>query len=515
MKTSMTRLSRRKALELSLAGWTLVNLPDFALAQGEQPKRGGRLVYGQTYPNWALGDSNRGQHAFYWIDLLTRSVWNCLCWVDESLRVHPEIATSWTSDDAVKEWEFTIREDVLFHNGREMTIDDVVASCAFHAAIPGFVSRQVEKVEKAGTNKVRFLLKTPNAEFPYTMADYRNVMMPAAPPDQIGFDGIGTGPFKIVEVDNKRLARMVRNDRYWMPGKPYLDELQGVLATGQAAINGFRSGQLNAVFNIDPGQVSQFKAAGGDVHVSAAGDQFWLVIPKNLDQPWKDVRVRLALAHAIDRKAINRIVYGDPEGWTGNDTHLSGNDPAFVPRAVERDVAKAKALLAEAGYPNGIELPVMYFTASFPEEPRVFPIVTESLRAAGITLRFEERPQDGFNQFNLAVNAPVGRPRRNLVGPRNAAISLQRLTSANPGEQGAWTGPAADRYDALYAQAVATKDEVKRFELYREMQRLAQSEAPGIMLGGRRNMAAFRTNVRNLKSHPQNWSSRFDDIWIA
>jgi peptide/nickel transport system substrate-binding protein len=512
---TIQRLSRRDALKAAAAGATVLSLPDFALAQAQQPKRGGRVVYGQTYPNWALGDSNRGQHAFYWIDLMTRSAWNCLCWVDEELRVQPEIATSWETDDAVRVWEFTIRENVTFHDGRPMTIADVVQSCAFHASIPGFVARQVEKVEQAGPNKVRFLLKAPNAEFPYTMADYRNVIMPAAPFDQIGFDGIGTGPFKIVDVDNKRIARMVRHEQYWVPGRPYLDELHGVLATGQAAINGFRSGQLNAVFNIDPGQVQQFRAAGGEVQVSSAGDQFWLVIPKNLDQPWADVRVRQAMALAIDRKAINRIVYGVADGWTGNDTHISGNDPVFVPRAVERDVARARALLAEAGHPNGIELPVMYFTASFPEEPRIFPIVTESLRAAGITLRFEERPQDGFNQFNLAVNSPIGRPRRSLVGPRNAAISLQRLTSANPGEQGGWTGPAADRYDALYAQAVATKDEARRFEMYREMQRLAQSEAPGIMLGGRRNMAAFRPDVRNLRSHPQNWGSRFDEIWIA
>ena len=111
----------------------------------------------------------------------------------------------------------------------------------------------------------------------------------------------------------------------------------------------------------------------------------------------------------------------------------------------------------------------MYFTASFPEEPRIFPIVTESLRAAGITLRFEERPQDGYNQYRLAVNAPVGRPARSLVGPRNAAISLQRMTAANPSEAGGWSGPASQQYDALYVQAIGTKDDARRAEIYREI----------------------------------------------
>lgn len=69
--------------------------------------------------------------------------------------------------------------------------------------------------------------------------------------------------------------------------------------------------------------MAQFKASGGDVHVSCAGDQFLLVLPKNLGQAWNDVRIRQALALAIDRKAINRIVYGERDGWTGNDTHTA------------------------------------------------------------------------------------------------------------------------------------------------------------------------------------------------
>jgi len=96
---SILRVSRRRAMELAAAGFSTFSITDAAFAQAPMPKRGGKVVYGQTYPNWALGESNRGQHAFYWIDLLTRSMWNCLTWVDEDLRVHPEIATAWESDE--------------------------------------------------------------------------------------------------------------------------------------------------------------------------------------------------------------------------------------------------------------------------------------------------------------------------------------------------------------------------------------------------------------------------------
>jgi peptide/nickel transport system substrate-binding protein len=193
---------------------------------------------------------------------------------------------------------------------------------------------------------------------------------------------------------------------------------------------------------------------------------------------------------------------------------MNGVNAEFLPRADGRDVARARALLAEAGYGEGVTLPAMYYCPSFPEEPRIYPIVSESLAEAGISLVFEERPCDGFNPFTTAVNQPIGRPRRNLVGPRNPFINLSRLSPRNEAELGSWEGPGTKRYDALLLEAVGTADPERRLELYHEAQRIAQDEVPGIMLGGRRNMVAHRPEVRNARSHSQNWSSRFEYIWI-
>ncbi|SEB03898.1 ABC transporter substrate-binding protein [Rubrimonas cliftonensis] len=524
------RLTRRQFLDSAAAGATVIGLghlldpalalgatPDWAAdaLAGQEPKYGGVLTYGQTYPNWALGQSNRGQHPYYWLDLLTRSVWNCLTWVDEDMNARLELAASLTPNDALDVWDATLREGVTFHDGTEMTSADVVSSIQFHMlGGVGLIRAQIERVEPVGRHGVRFFLNAPNAEFAYSLAEYRAAIFKAADPETIGFDGVGTGPFRLIEIDNARQFRTERNEAYWMEGKPYLDELRGVLALGNAAINGYRAGQLNGVFNIDPGQIGQFRDAGAEIHAAPAGDQFWLVLPKNVNFPWNDQRVRQAMSFAIDRPAINRIVYGDPEGWTGNDTHMTGVNREFLPRAVERDVARARALLAEAGYPDGVDLPAMYFCPSFPEEPRVYPIVTESLAEAGIRLAFEERPCDGFDPFVNGVNQPIGRPRRNLVGPRNPFINLSRLSVRNAAEPGGWQGAGSDRFNALILQAVGEADEARRLELYHEAQRLAQEETPGVMLGGRRNMVAHAPAVKNLRSHSQNWSSRFDNVWI-
>lgn len=525
----MPCLSRREFMAQITAGATVFGLshlldPSKALAAtpdivsqmlgGQEPKQGGILTYGQTYPNWALGRSNRGEHPYYWLDLLTRSVWNALTWVDEDLNVQLELATSLVPNEDLTVWDCTIQEGVMFHDGTELTSADVIASMNFHKDAIGLIRQNVKSMEPMGKYGLRFFLENANAEFPYALAEYRAMILKAKDnPDEMGYDGIGTGPFKLVEIDNARQFRAIRNDAYWMTG-PYLDELRGVVAIGNAAINGFRAGQLNAVWNIDPGQIGQYEEAGGQIHASPAGDQFWLVLPKNLDFPWNDQRVRKAMSLAIDRQAINRIVYNDPDGWTGNDTHMTGVNKEFLPRPVERDLDQARALLAEAGFGEGVTLPAMVFCPSFPEEPRIYPIVSESLAEVGIKLDFQERPCDGFNPFVNAVNKPVGRPRRNLVGPRNPFINLSRASSRNAAEPGGWSGPGSQRYDALVLEAVGTVDEAKRLELYQEAQRILQDEVPGIMLGGRRNMVAHAANVKNARSHSQNWSSRFEYIWI-
>lgn len=504
---------------LGSAAYAAGEAPDWAaLPADATPRTGGKLIYGQTYPNWDLGTSDRGEHPYYWIDLLTRSIWNPLVWIDDDFNMRGELATSWApADDTLSVWDFQLREGVQFHNGREMTSADVVASMLSHLERrgSGFVNKWVAGVEAIGPYAVRFNLTAPYAEFPFVLAEYRLVIFPAGAAEEMGFDGVGTGPYKLVEVDNKRGFKAVRNENYWMAGRPYADELEGYIVTSQAAINGLRAGQFNAVFNIDPTTAGQYEDAGALIHRARGGDQFLLTMPKNMDMIWNDVRVRKALTLSIDREAINTIVYQDPGTWIGNDSHMSGLNAEFLPREKAFDIEEAKRLLAEAGYPNGITLPTIIYCPSFPEEPRIMAIVAESVKKAGIQLELREISCDGFSAYANAVNAPVGRPRRSLVGPRSPAINMGRMEpEIGVGENGGWSGPKANEYRALFNAAVAEADESKRAEMYRQLQRIAQEDIPAIMLGGRRNMLAHMPNVKNLRAHSQNWSTRFDEFWI-
>lgn len=499
------------ALSLNELMW-----PDEAHAQAAVPKRGGKFVYTNTYPNNRIGDAKTGRHPHYWLDLNNRSAYNALTWVDEKLEVQAELATAWEPSADLKTWDITLRDGVSFHDGREMTADDVVASFKFHQVAASF-AKQIVGIEKLGRSKVRMMLDAPNGEFPYLLAEYHMMIMPAAEPDVIGLSGIGTGPFKIMELDPKRRIILARHEGYWRKNLPYLDSLEVVSSPGrmETALNGFRGDAFDAVLGVDPGLLPDLERTPNlKYDLSASGDQALMVLPKHEGSPLNVKRVRQALALAIDREKIVRIVYGTKGGWVGNDSHLTPSNAAFVPRTVKRDVAKAKALLAAAGHPNGITLPTFYFSATWPEIPRIFQVLSESVKEAGIILPIEQRPPDGYRAWRVEDAAKTRKHRFAYggAGPRNPGVSLHRLRPAY-NESGYWSGPACDEYMALYQQSLAEGAPDKRRAAHVRMQAILHEEVPIISPVGRKNMLIYKPNVHGLRNHSQLWSVRFDEIW--
>jgi len=514
--TAMNAMRRR--LLAGAGAVTALSLSDLLwpdMAQAAQPKMGGRLVYTNTYPNNRMGDARNGKHPQHWLDLNNRSAYNALTWVDEDLEVQPELATAWEPSDDLKVWDITLREGVMFHDGREMTVDDVVSSYKFHQVSTGY-AKQIVNVEKVG-KKVRMTLDAPNSEFPYVLAEYHLMIMPAADKDQIGLSGVGTGPFRIVSLDPKRRIILERNDKYWRQGFPYLSHLEVVNSPGrmEGALNGFRGGLFDAVVGVDPGLLPDLERTP-DVQysLSKSGDQALMILPKYEGSPLNDKRVRQALALAMDRKKIIRIVYGKDAGWIGNDSHLTPVNASFLPLERSHDIAKARALLAEAGYPDGITLPTFYFAATWPEVPRVFQVLAQSVKEAGITLPIEQRPSDGYRQWRVE-DAQKTRKHRfayTPAGPRNPGVSLYRLRPDN-NESGYWSGAGADEYMQLYHQSMAEPSPEKRRANYVRMQEILRDDVPIISAGGRRNLLIHKPNVHGLRSHSQFWSMRFDEVW--
>ncbi|MBS0529485.1 MAG: hypothetical protein JSS22_08865, partial [Proteobacteria bacterium] len=320
-------------------------------------------------------------------------------------------------------------------------------------------------------------------------------------------------------LDAKRRIVAARNERYWRPGMPYVDSLEIVASPGrmESALNGFQTGLFDAILGVDPGMLPELQGMRDiQIEMSDAGDQALMVLPKYEGSIFNDKRVRQALALAIDRERVEKIVYGKQAGWIGNDSHLAPVNRAFLPLKVKRDVAKAKALLAEAGYPHGITLPTFYFTPSWPEIPRVFQVIAQTVKDAGITLPIEQRPTNGYREWRVEDPAKT-RKHKFAYGPsgvRNPGVSLYRMRPDN-NESGYWSGSSCDEYMSLYRQAMAQPDIESRRTLYRRMQEILQDDVPAILPSGRKNVLICKPNVRDLTNHSQWWSIRFDQVWKA
>lgn len=489
-------------------------------AAAQAPKKGGKLVYTSGSPNVQHKTLESARHPYFGIEIRTGNTYNQLTWVNEKLEVEPELATKWEAVSAdQKTWEVEIRQGVRFHDGRDMRVEDVVASYELHKDPKigtSFARDMLDKVERAGPTRVRFHLKSPNSEFAWWLAEYRQAIMPADAPEKMGYAGIGTGPFKFARIDPQRRVIYEANPNYWREG-PYLEQLECVMQKGMDPLSAYISGQFDLVASLDPSLVAQLGARPDTrIDIADGGDQFLVVLPKHEGSPFLDKRVRQALTLAIDRDAVVRIVYGGKAGWVANDTHMTRANEEFLLRTPVRDVAKARQLLAEAGHPNGIKLPTLYYAPMFTEVGRVFQVVAESVKEAGITLPIEERPMSGYRQWRVEDKEKGLRHRFAMgpSGPRNAGANMFRMARPTYNESGYWHPSAkGDEYIALYARAMQTGDRVARRAIYHEMQRIVQDEVPALFITGRREIMAMRTSVRGLKAHPQHWSFGFDKVW--
>ena len=240
-----------------------------------------------------------------------------------------------------------------------------------------------------------------------------------------------------------------------------------------------------------------------------------MVLPKVDGSVFSDRRVRQALSLALDREQIVRIAYNGL-GWVSNDSHMHAASPDFLAKSPIRDVTKAKKLLKEAGYPEGITLPTFYYAPYYPEIGRVFQVAAESVKDAGITMPIEERPLDGYRKWRVEDKKKTRKHRFAMgpVGSRNSAANMFRMARPTYNESGYWhPSKEGDAYIEMYKKAMKTGDPVKRREIYYEMQSLLQREVPSIFLTGRREIIVHRDNIHGLKAHSQYWGLQFSKVW--
>ncbi|MQA08955.1 MAG: peptide ABC transporter substrate-binding protein [Pseudonocardiaceae bacterium] len=441
-----------------------------------------------------------------------------LAYPDSDYVLKPALSTKWraVNPERPDAWEFTIRQGVKFHDGRPMTVDDVVASIARLAnpasnspALTNFDGILTDQgVEKVDARTVRFNLERPFADFPYAVSafNYNTVILPKD--YEIGeFDkgGVGTGPYILSNVHPKVRAEFVRNPDYWHPKLPYLDKVVVQYFNDTAsAVLAIQAGEVDLYANT-PYQGSEALFGDPNIFVYENDSSEYRAVHMRVDKPpFDDKRVRQAVAYSLDRQALIDGLFGGRA--------KPGNDHGFAPifpvsdRAIEniaqrtQDYAKAKSLLRDAGHPNGID--VALTCEDYLEEPAYGVSLGQQAKGANIRINVKTMPQAQYYG-----SADSGQPWLTVPfgltgwGERGTAVQLiaPALTSRGVWNSSQWSD---ETFTRLMADLAGTVDLQSQRRIAAEAATIQNEETPAIIAYWVKQLRAKRTNVHGIASGP-------------
>ena len=421
------------------------------------------------------------------------NVQEALVKVDRHGKLVPWLAERWHTTDN-RNYTFFLKRGVHFHNGRELKAADVkyVIERAMNPETkhpyPGYYAAIGDIIVKDDYT-ITFSLKSLNANFILNLARQGSVIYPREAVDTLKSDPVGTGPFKLAEwVRGDRIV-LTRNPDYHVKGLPRLDRVVfRFIPDPNATLAALKAGDIDAsLFGLGPEHVQEVqKDARFQVVVGDTTNDVILAM-NNSRKPYADVRVRRAITHAINKQdvlqgamfGLGRILGSNVDPLNPYYVDVSGLMPY--------DPARAKKLLAEAGYPNGFETvlkvaPQYYYTV------RTGEIIANHLAKVGVKVRIE---QIEWGQWIARVW-------------READYDLTIIGHAEAWDIENYAKPTYYfRYDSpefqtLFKESEVTLDDKARRELYARMQKKLVEDAPVVWLYMHPRLVVAKKGVAGL-----------------
>ncbi len=355
------------------------------------PKAGGTLTAGVAADAATLDPHMSGSS---FDRQLFHALYNPLVNIDRDLKIVPDLAESWEVPDPAT-YVFRLRKGVRFHDGTELTAE--VAKWNFERMMGEKSQRRseltpVDHVEVVDPVTVRIKLKTPFAPFLSLLTDRAGMMVSRAAVEKHGADfathPVGTGPFGLVEWVRKDHVTLKKFPGYFKPGLPYLDGLNfRVIPDDSVKLTNLRTGAVDIIDAIPPKDVGTVKRDPQIVFTESAGLGYSDVILNLKRAPFASAALRQALAVAIDRDAIQRVIFfntGRPSQGPIAPGHFA-YEPAFAP--FKADPARVKAKLAEGGEPNGFSFTMKVINT--PLQIQIAQLLQAQAREAAIDVKIE------------------------------------------------------------------------------------------------------------------------------
>ena len=392
-----------------------------------------------------------------------------------------DLATKWTASDE-RTWVFDLVTDATFHNGEKFGPADVVFTFqrildpkTASAYAPLFTA--IDAVEATGDAQVTFHLKGPYAPFLSNLANNGEIVnQKAVESGDPARKPVGTGPFAFVEWVQGDHLTLKKAPAYHRKGEPLLDGVEfRFLLVDQSRVDSLSAGELDWADAVPLQQVKTLSKDPRFTYVTdpVAGIPDFLAM-NTTAKPFDSTEVRRAVALAINRSDIRDLAYfgtgevGVEEVPSGS-TWFDGVDPFEG----GPDIAQAKALLAQAGYPDGLTVTYLGLP-QYPELLKTGQVVRDQLKAVGITMKIEQVDVSvWFDRFSSGKYEITSAYQERTIDPDNFyALVIRSGGSVNT------TGYANPEVDAMIDAAAATTDEAQRQEMYTKIRAAVAQDAP-------------------------------------
>ncbi len=526
--SAITALGVTAASALTLAG-----LPSKANAQ--TPKKGGVVRFSQTVQK--IADPAYGewsQHGNAFRPMLD----GLILWNDDGT-FQPWLAEKWEYSTDLKTFTLHLRKGVKWTNGDEFNASDITAifdrwlnklpKTSMQSKFDGMLEEydtgkkddkgNAIKAKKALPNcvkvvdshTVQLIFTKPDISIPGGLSDYPSLITHRDFEKNGGnfWDKpIGTGAFEVAEYKvGERAVYNARKSGYWGKG-PYIDQLVYVDLGEDAGkeLAAFSAGQIDINYKTAPDQVSKLEAIK-TIQKNEKATAGTLVMRFNQKtKPGDNKKLRQALNLSVDNQKVLEIAYAGKAAAAENH-HVAPIHPEYAKLpAIKRDVAAAKKLLAEAGYPNGVELEMICIDAPKFESDMGLSIADQA-KDAGIKINVKVLPGgaywDKWDTWPLSITAWNGRPFGTQI------YNLAYRSGAVWNEAG-YSNPELDK---LLDEADKTPDAKKRSVIMEKLEKIMQEDAVILQPFWQKNYNFQNTKLKNFKYHFAN-EFRFHEVWI-
>ena len=331
--------------------------------------------------------------------LIANHVYDYLVDVDANNEIQPRLATEWSMSDDGRTYTFSLAQGVTFHDGSALTAQDVVYTFTRLRDTEGLPTADlyanITSIEATGDLEVTFTISETNPFLLYDLSDNHALIVKDGTEDATDFNG--TGPFVVTDYRPENRIVMKANGDYFVEGEPQLEGLEIIFFSDQAAsADALRGGQIDLTMDLSTSLYESLQGTEGLAAYDIATNQFAAVRLRVDQEPGNDPRVIQAFKMATDRQAIFELVQ-QSYGAVGRDTPIG---PIFDEYYTEQyalpshDPQAARELLAEAGYPDGLDLELnLLNTLNFPD---LAVVLKEQWAEAGIRVEVVTLPESVY-----------------------------------------------------------------------------------------------------------------------